>query len=183
MNMLKDFIKFFTTKIGKAIIMVALSIVMLCIFITIISTKQNTILKQQNELLKQKEEILKLEFHNETLKKEIDFIKESEKLKINFKTSTTLIQEDKKLQNINLDEKEYEILNQINYEFYNYFTNTSFLQDTNKIYKNAFIKTTKPILFRKYNKQTRLNERISKKYYQDKRMAIMVQYTARNKLL
>ncbi|MCZ9901696.1 hypothetical protein OFP90_12340 [Brachyspira hyodysenteriae] len=59
----------------------------------------------------------------------------------------------------------------------------NFLQYKNKICKNTFIKTAGNIYNQVRNKSAGFNEKISRKYYKDRRMAALVQHTSRHKLL
>lgn len=159
-------ITFFRTKIGKASIIALVIAMIIALFITTVSVKDKAIMQKEIELQQKQEDINRFQLGNETLQKELEFIKENEKFKNNF-TNSKVSYIEKEL----LTRKEHEAFNYISNSFYNYF---SILSKSSKIYKNAIVKTARNILYKDYYKQTRFNEKLSRCYYQNRTMAIMV---------
>lgn len=188
----------FLSKINKKIIIAVIMVLIVSIFIVLIAAKDSEIHKKEKEIAQYQEDIKGLELQAQTLQNEILFIKENEKFQNSFSNSSVMIDNLFKTKIRPADDKssapyredlsiitkeENETFNSISNNFYKYFNDINFMQYKNKICKNAFIKTAGNIYNQVRNKQTRFNEKISRKYYKDRRMAALVQHTSRHKLL
>ena len=161
----------FLSKINKKIIIAVIMVLVVSIFIVLIAFKDSEIHKKEKEIAQYQEDIKGLELQTKTLQNEIQFIHKNEKLQNSFSNSDAMIKNiDKEL----LTRKEHETFNNISNNFYNYFNNINFMSGSSKICKNTSIRTSRNIYYKTCYKQTRFNEKISRKYYQDRRMAIMV---------
>ena len=195
----------FLSKINKKIIIAVIMVLIVSIFIILIAAKDSEIHKKEKEIAQYQEDIKGLELNNQTLQNEILFIKENEKFQNSFSNSSLMIK------NINeelLTRTENETFNNISNNFYKYFSYNkrfknpqklqtvketvcarffrsyiSFLQYKNKICQSTAFYASGNIYYKSCYKQTRFNEKISRKYYKNRRMAIMVQHTSRHKLL
>lgn len=188
----------FLSKINKKIIIAVIMVLIVSIFIVLIAAKDSEIHKKEKEIAQYQEDIKGLELQAQTLQNEILFIKENEKFQNSFSNSSVMIDNLFKTKIRPADDKssapyredlsiitkeENETFNSISNNFYKYFNDISFLQYKNKICKNTFIKTAGNIYNQVRNKSAGFNEKISRKYYKDRRMAALVQHTSRHKLL
>ncbi|MCZ9849615.1 hypothetical protein OFP75_14175 [Brachyspira hyodysenteriae] len=197
----------FLSKINKKIIIAVIMVLIVSIFIVLIAAKDSEIHKKEKEIAQYQEDIKGLELQAQTLQNEILFIKENEKFQNSFSNSSVMIDNLFKTKIRPADDKssapyredlsiitkeENETFNSISNNFYKYFNTTSkpntiidisFLQYKNKICQSTFIKTAGNIYNQVRNKSAGFNEKISRKYYKDRRMAALVQHTSRHKLL
>ncbi|WP_297300623.1 hypothetical protein [uncultured Brachyspira sp.] len=188
----------FLSKINKKIIIAVIMVLIVSIFIVLIAAKDSEIHKKEKEIAQYQEDIKGLELNNQTLQNEILFIKENEKFQNSFSNSSVMIDNLFKTKIRPADDKssapyredlsiitkeEHETFNNISNNFYKYFNNISFLQYKNKICQSTSFYTSGNIYYKSCYKQTRFNEKISRKYYKNRRMAALVQYTSRHKLL
>lgn len=170
----------FLSKINKKIIIAVIMVLIVSIFIVLIAAKDSEIHKKEKEIAQYQEDIKGLELQAQTLQNEILFIKENEKLQNSFSNSSVMIKNiDKEL----LTRKEHETFNSISNNFYKYFNNINFMSGSGKICKNTSFYTAGNIYNQVRNKSAGFNEKISRKYYKDRRMAALVQHTSRHKLL
>ncbi|WPC23087.1 hypothetical protein N4239_04850 [Brachyspira hyodysenteriae] len=188
----------FLSKINKKIIIAVIMVLIVSIFIVLIAAKDSEIHKKEKEIAQYQEDIKGLELQAQTLQNEILFIKENEKFQNSFSNSSVMIDNLFKTKIRPADDKssapyredlsiitkeENETFNSISNNFYKYFNDINFMQYKNKICKNTFIKTAGNIYNQVRNKSAGFNEKISRKYYKDRRMAALVQHTSRHKLL
>ncbi|MCZ9838151.1 hypothetical protein OFP88_14400 [Brachyspira hyodysenteriae] len=188
----------FLSKINKKIIIAVIMVLIVSIFIVLIAAKDSEIHKKEKEIAQYQEDIKGLELQAQTLQNEILFIKENEKFQNSFSNSSVMIDNLFKTKIRPADDKssapyredlsiitkeENETFNSISNNFYKYFNDISFLQYKNKICQSTFIKTAGNIYNQVRNKSAGFNEKISRKYYKDRRMAALVQHTSRHKLL
>lgn len=190
----------FLSKINKKIIIAVIMVLVVSIFIVLIAAKDSEIHKKEKEIAQYQENIKGLELQTETLQNEIQFIQENEKLQNSFSNSASMIKNiDKEL----LTRKENETFNHISNNFYKYFnsifyqkrfknspksqtvlletvcarffrSDINFLQYKNKICQNTAFYTAGNIYYKVSNKSAGFNEKVSGKYYKNRRMAIMV---------
>ena len=170
----------FLSKINKKIIIAVIMVLIVSIFIVLIAAKDSEIHKKEKEIAQYQEDIKGLELNNQTLQNEILFIKENEKLQNSFSNSSLMI---KNIGEELLTRTENETFNSISNNFYKYFNNINFMSGSGKICKNTSFYTAGNIYNQVRNKSAGFNEKISRKYYKDRRMAALVQHTSRHKLL
>lgn len=188
----------FLSKINKKIIIAVIMVLIVSIFIVLIAFKDSEIHKKEKEIAQYQEDIKGLELNNQTLQNEIQFIKENEKFQNSFSNSSVMIDNLFKTKIRPADDKssapyredlsiitkeEHETFNNISNNFYKYFNNINFMSGSGKICKNTSFYTSRNIYNQVCNKSAGFNEEVSGKYYKNRRMAIMVQYTRRHKLL
>ena len=188
----------FLSKINKKIIIAVIMVLIVSIFIVLIAAKDSEIHKKEKEIAQYQEDIKGLELNNQTLQNEILFIKENEKFQNSFSNSSVMIDNLFKTKIRPADDKssapyredlsiitkeEHETFNNISNNFYKYFNNISFLQYKNKICQSTAFYAAGNIYYKSCYEQTGFNEKIPRKYYKNRRMAIMVQHTSRHKLL
>ena len=186
----------FLSKINKKIIIAVIMVLIVSIFIVLIAAKDSEIHKKEKEIAQYQEDIKGLELNNQTLQNEILFIKENEKLQNSFSNSSVMIKNiDKELLTRkehetfnNISNNFYKYFNNINFmsgsgkickntssnNFYKYFNNINFMSGSGKICKNTSIHTSRHIYYKTCYKQTRFNEKISRKYYKNWRVAALV---------
>ena len=139
---------------------------MFCMLFSYSIYKDNTIRQKEKEIAQYQENIKGLELQNEIL-----FIKENEKFQNSFSNSNIMIKNiDKEL----LTRAEYETFNSISNNFYKYFNSINFMQYKNKICQSTAFYASRNIYYKVSNKSAGFNEKISGKYYKNRRMAIMV---------
>lgn len=161
----------FLSKINKKIIIAVIMVLIVSIFIVLIAAKDSEIHKKEKEIAQYQEDIKGLELQTETLQNEIQFMHENKKLQNSFSNSEAMIKNiDKEL----LTRKEHETFNNISNNFYKYFNSINFMSGSGKICKNTSIHTTRNIYYKTCYKQTRFNEKISRKYYKNWRVAALV---------
>lgn len=171
MTVLAGISAFFKTKAGKIFIIIAAGFLVFSAFMIMFAVKENALDRKQKEIEKQKEEIIRLELNNERLQNEIEFIKEQEKFQKSFSNSSIIIKNiDKEL----LTRKENEAFNNISNNFYKYFNSINFMQYKNKICENTSFCTSRNIYYKTCYKQAGFNEKLSREYYKNRRMAVMV---------
>ena len=128
--------------------------------------KDNTIRQKEKEIAQYQENIKGLELQNEIL-----FIKENEKFQNSFSNSNIMIKNiDKEL----LTRAEYETFNSISNNFYKYFNSINIMSGTSKICQNTAFYTSRNLYYKVSNKSSGFNEKISGKYYKNRRMAALV---------
>ena len=174
----------FLSKINKKIIIAVIMVLIVSIFIVLIAAKDSEIHKKEREIAQYQEDIKGLELNNQTLQNEILFIKENEKFQNSFSNSSVMIDNLFKTKIRPADDKSSapyrEDLSIITKEEHETFNNISFLQYKNKICQSTSFYTSGNIYYKSCYKQTRFNEKISRKYYKNRRMAALVQYTSRH---
>ena len=174
------FFSFFRTKLGKSIIAAVIIALVCFVCFSVIAYKDNAIRQKEKEIAQYQENIKGLELQAETLQNEILFIKENEKFQNSFSNSNIMIKNiDKEL----LTRTEYETFNSISNNFYKYFNSINIMSGTNKICQNTAFYASRNLYYKVRNKSAGFNEKISGKYYKNRRMADLVQLTSRNKLL
>ncbi|PCG18909.1 VSH-1 phage-like protein [Brachyspira sp. G79] len=187
----------FLSKINKKIIIAVIMVFIVSIFIVLIAAKDSEIHKKEKEIAQYQEDIKGLELNNQTLQNEILFIKENEKFQNSFSNSSLMI---KNIDEELLTRTENETFNSISNNFYKYFfynkrfknspklqtvpdetvcarffrSYINFMQYKNKICQSTAFYASRNIYYKSCYKQTRFNEKIPRKYYKDRRMAIMV---------
>lgn len=188
----------FLSKINKKIIIAVIMVLIVSIFIVLIAAKDSEIHKKEKEIAQYQEDIKGLELQAQTLQNEILFIKENEKFQNSFSNSSVMIDNLFKTKIRPADDKssapyredlsiitkeENETFNSISNNFYKYFNDINFMQYKNKICQSTAFYTAGNIYNQVRNKSAGFNEKISRKYYKDRRMAALVQHTSRHKLL
>ena len=190
----------FLVKINKKIIIAVIMVLIVSIFIVLIAAKDSEIHQKEKEIAQYQENIKGLELQAETLQNEILFIKENEKFQNSFSNSDAMI---KSIDKEKLTRTEYETFNSISNNFYKYFNsifykkrfknsqelqtvpsetvcasffrfNINFMQYKNKICQSTAFYASRNIYYKVSNKSAGFNEKISGKYYKNRRMAIMV---------
>ena len=161
----------FLAKINKKIIIAVIMVLIVSIFIVLIAAKDSEIHQKEKEIAQYQENIKGLELQAQTLQNEILFIKENEKFQNSFSNSSLIIK--------NIDEElltriEHETFNSISNNFYKYFNSINIMSGTNKICQNTAFYASRNIYYKVSNKSAGFNEKISGKYYKNRRMAIMV---------
>ena len=179
----------FLAKINKKIIIAVIMVLIVSILIVLIAAKDSEIHKKEKEIAQYQEDIKGLELNNQTLQNEILFIKENEKLQNSFSNSSVMIdnlfktkirpdddlsssayREDLSI----MTKEEHETFNSISNNFYKYFNSINFMQYKNKICQSTAFYASRNIYYKVRNKSAGFNEKISGKYYKNRRMAIMV---------
>ena len=159
------------TKLGKSIIAAVIIALIVFVCFSVIAYKNNTIRQKEKEIAQYQENIKGLELQAQTLQNEILFIKENEKFQNSFSNSSLIIK--------NIDEElltriEHETFNSISNNFYKYFNSINFMQYKNKICQSTAFYASRNIYYKVSSKSAGFNEKISGKYYKNRRMAIMV---------
>ena len=199
----------FLAKINKKIIIAVIMVLIVSIFIVLIAAKDSEIHQKEKEIAQYQENIKGLELQTQTLQNEILFIKENEKFQNSFSNSDAMI---KSIDQEKLTRTEYETFNSISNNFYKYFNSIfykkrfknsqelqtvpaetvcarffrsyiNFMQYKNKICQSTAFYTSGNIYYKVSNKSAGFNEKVSGKYYKNRRMADLVQCTSRHKLL
>ena len=174
------FFSFFRTKLGKSIIAAVIIALVCFVCFSVIAYKDNAIRQKEKEIAQYQEDIKGLELQAQTLQNEILFIKENEKFQNSFSNSDAMI---KSIDKEKLTRTEYETFNSISNNFYKYFNSINIMSGTNKICQNTAFYASRNLYYKVRNKSAGFNEKISGKYYKNRRMADLVQRTSRHKLL
>ena len=180
---------FSETKLGKSIIAAVIIALIVFVCFSVIAYKNNTIRQKEKEIAQYQENIKGLELQTQTLQNEILFIKENEKFQNSFSNSSVMIdnlfktkirpdddlsssayREDLSI----MTKEEHETFNSISNNFYKYFNSINIMSGTNKICQSTAFYTARNIYYKVSNKSAGFNEKISGKYYKNRRMAIMV---------
>ena len=161
----------FLAKINKKIIIAVIMVLIVSIFIVLIAAKDSEIHQKEKEIAQYQENIKGLELQAQTLQNEILFIKENEKFQNSFSNSDAMI---KSIDKEKLTRTEYETFNSISNNFYKYFNSINIMSGTNKICQNTAFYASRNIYYKVSSKSAGFNEKISGKYYKNRRMAIMV---------
>lgn len=180
---------FSETKLGKSIIAAVIIALIVFVCFSVIAYKNNTIRQKEKEIAQYQENIKGLELQAQTLQNEILFIKENEKFQNSFSNSSVMIdnlfktkirpdddlsssayREDLSI----MTKEEHETFNSISNNFYKYFNSINIMSGTNKICQSTAFYASRNIYYKVSNKSAGFNEKISGKYYKNRRMAIMV---------
>lgn len=160
-------LSFFKTKLGKASIIALIVIVIVSAFMITLSIKDAAIRSKEMQIIKQQENIKRLELEKESIEKELEFVKELERLETSYNNSSESIE---KVSEETLTRYDNEAINSISNDFYNYFNGLS----DNEIRKDTDVASAEKVLYTGDFRQKRINKSISEERYKNKRMAALV---------
>ena len=160
-------LSFFKTKLGKASIIALIVIVIVSAFMITLSIKDAAIRDKEMQIIKQQKNIKRLELEKESIEKELEFVKELERLETSYNNSSESIE---KVSKETLTRYDNEAINSISNDFYNYFNGLS----DNEIRKDTDVAAAEKVLYTGDFEQKRINKSISEERYKNKRMAALV---------
>lgn len=156
---------FSKSKLGKATIIGLIIFFIVVAFAITISVKNGQIKKREEQISKQKEEILQLEYSKETLENELNYLKTSRIMKGLYTNSTANIE---KVEREKLTRTDYEAINQISNDFYNFYDSYNDgdynykLSNERKIYKSSAFDSSREILYSKNRGQAGFDKSVSR---------------------